>query len=382
MDDENPTVTSLEVLNRDCLLQIFALLRPQGGLRPLSLTCRWLRESCMEVLFERTFADVALLQYCPPGGFPPPCLWPYLRCMTLLERFGPAHNERTKYLCPTHEDNVASSLHAMRQLQKVIFQGEQQCLPWPIIYAVLSTPTLRSLELHGGLTIDREASHAAGNLQRAPLVSLCLVPEYLRPSPHHYASEIEGLASLLEHFPQSLQTLVLFSQSTPFTLLSRCDWPQLRELCIEGDGERVWTCPIPLVSVLSRMPRLRVLQLKLALRYDQHPKPIWPQDHNIAVLPWPELESLTVSWPCVDDGIFEHLPDTLRHLSLRCWPHLYTAHGYGRTSRRKPIPWLMDAPPCADVLGALGKCPKGSALRSLSLEFAADTDIADAGLLQ
>ena len=62
----------LRALNDDCLHIIYVFLRPHGALRPLSLTCRWLRENTKAVLFERSYAIAAKLK--DTEGLPPPSL--------------------------------------------------------------------------------------------------------------------------------------------------------------------------------------------------------------------------------------------------------------------------------------------------------------------
>ncbi|KAI0350387.1 hypothetical protein OH77DRAFT_1430992 [Trametes cingulata] len=385
---------SLKVLNEDCLLQIFALLRPEGGLQPLSLTCKWIREACLQVLFERVYAEIidVRLRY-PRPGLPPSSLWPHIRCITFVKhlsfagavpfwRFvdGPSESGGAD------EDSLDRLLPPMPRLQRIIVRKDPRNprISWPWLHEMISAPTLRFLELYGRLLDDDDEdrlAHATCNFRPAPLTTLRLIPDYLRPYPRSFPSEVESLALLLEHLSRTLQTLVVPSeQCASFSLFSRYDWPQLRELCIEGDGATAWASPIPLVSALSRMPRLRILHLKLAQCGGQRPRPIWPPGHDIKALPWPELESLTVSWPCAGDRIFEHLPDTLRHLALRCWPRLYVI-------RRDLVvdedaPWLRDAPECVDILGVLGQCPQRTALRSLDLEFSAATDVEDRELLK
>ncbi|KAI0365494.1 hypothetical protein BV20DRAFT_730586 [Pilatotrama ljubarskyi] len=246
----------------------------------------------------------------------------------------------------------------------------------------LSAPTVRVLELHGRFLNGHGHSCVGPDFQPTRLTSLHYIPSYLRPYPRIFPAEINILGILLAHLSCSLRTLVIPSESTPYALLNHYEWPHLRELCIQGDAERVWTSPVPLISALSRMPRLRVLCLKLARTDDPQPLPIWPSDHLTRALPWPELESLTISWPCPGDRIFEHLPHTLRHLSLRCWPRLLTTRDNHHTLSREYIPWLRCAPTTGDILGVLGRCPKGTALQSLDLEYMAAGDTEDAELLR
>ncbi|KAI0365491.1 hypothetical protein BV20DRAFT_973024 [Pilatotrama ljubarskyi] len=270
----------------------------------------------------------------------------------------------------------------MPRLYRITIREDcQEIIPWFLLNIILSTPTIRILELRGKILNDHDVSRASRNFQPSPIISLHYIPGYLRRYPRSCSIENDMLALLLQHLCQSLQTLGIPSECTPFPLLGRYEWPRLHELRIHGDAERVWTCPIPLVVALSHMPCLRVLSLKLVRRNGQHPQPIWPPDCDIPALPWPGLESLTLSWPCAEDRVLEHLPSTLRHLSLRCWPRLYTVRSNDRALSRAHISWNMGAPPWISVLRALQRCTNGRTIQSLDLEYSAVTDMDDAELL-
>ncbi|PIL28123.1 hypothetical protein GSI_09774 [Ganoderma sinense ZZ0214-1] len=109
--------------------------------------------------------------------------------------------------------------------------------------------------------------------------------------------------------------------SAPINALSvEPPWPRMRELVLQGqlpEGLRS-----PFITLLSGMPKLRVLRLMFALPHGILPKPIWPRGvDNSLPFPWPELEELVLSFPTPDDQLYGALPACLRRLSLRCCPH-------------------------------------------------------------
>ncbi|KAI0365485.1 hypothetical protein BV20DRAFT_729972 [Pilatotrama ljubarskyi] len=378
---------SLLSLNEDCLLQIFTLLCPDKGLQSLSLTCRWMRERCAPMLLERSHADAAKLG--EAGYFPPDSLWPYIRCMTILGQFKPT-GIKSLYGQPEHiretrrrEEVLAHSLCSMPLLHRIdIREDEERGIPWSVLSILLSTPSLREFSTLGRLFSQYERPPAAPHFSPAPITTFHYVPDYLRPFPRSSASENDVLALLLAQLSPSLRSLIIPSESAPFLQMNHYDWPQLQELCIQGDPERVWSCPVPLVSALSRMPRLRVLNLRLARWKDESPRPIWPMDHDMITTPWPELESLTISWPNAQDRVFDNLPATLSHLALGCWPRLYIIRGKRHALQKNRLPWAQGAPSWAAVLDTLRACAGRTALQSLYLEYSANSDVEDAELLR
>ncbi|KAI0370702.1 hypothetical protein BV20DRAFT_943411 [Pilatotrama ljubarskyi] len=367
-------MTSLMMLNEDCLEQIFKLLRPDRGLRPLSLTSKWMRSRCIGVLFERSFAYAHLIN--KPNRLPPPSIWPYIRSLTLRGFFdNPAISGLQYPIIPVgsrDEDVLSNALKAMPQLSRILLNDTQGYgLPWPILAVMLSMPQVREFDLRGRLFHSRDRPPPSSSLHAAPLVSFRYTPYDLRPSPRTCSSERRVLAIVLEKLCSSLESLAMPSESAPFRLLNRWDWPRLRELSIEGHASRVLKSQAPLISVLSTMRHLRVLTLKLAYSLQQDFRAIWPQNEDRVALPWPDLESLTISWAYPDDRIFDHLPPSLRHLSLRSWPRLHSCYARRLESHRNGVSWKGRNLKSSDVLCVLKKCQTPTVDR-LEVEYKVD----------
>ncbi|KAI0350389.1 hypothetical protein OH77DRAFT_1076665 [Trametes cingulata] len=374
-------------LNQDCLDQIFALLRPEAGLRPLSLTCKWVRSRSMPILFERCLAFADKLHEMA-DGFPPPCVWPYIRILTLRECFPhpPIYGfPDSAYDGFTfHEETLSHALNSMPQLYSVAIVDRRGIgIPWPILSAMMSVPHLREFYLQGRLFRSEERPPSdPPPWPAARLTTFRYTPNYLRPEPRSCASEEQVLATILGRFCGSLERLAIPSESAPFVHLNRWDWPRLRELVIEGDARLVLNLQVSLVSVLSTLPRLRLLALKLEYSFTDKLPPIWPPEEHREELPWPDLESLTLSWAHQDDRIFEHLPPSLRRLSVRTWPR---SHGYGMRRLSRWQGSVSDWPgrelSCSDVLRVLRGC-RATAPRLERLELEYEVDAHDLALLR
>ncbi|KAI0325717.1 hypothetical protein GY45DRAFT_204363 [Cubamyces sp. BRFM 1775] len=101
------------------------------------------------------------------------------------------------------------------------------------------------------------------------------------------------------------------------------------------------------------MSKLRLLKLDTALPQHTVSRPIWPEGFA-AVYPWPELEDLQISFPCVNDQLYSHLPSTLRRLSLRAFPHRIV-HSWGLDWRPMPA-WKCPVQTAGQMHRILHRC--------------------------
>ena len=179
----------------------------------------------------------------------------------------------------------------------------------------------------------------------------------------------------------SLTTLELPLESFDLYVMSHNRWPCLHELRLTGE----YSSLIPLVSILHNQPVLRVLQLKLTPLAGSNMPPIWPPRYVFTderCPSWPELDTLTISYPHADDELFSHVPPTMRSLSLRCWPHHSTYqwtgghhHDWINIEQR----WSCSVPTSSYLLRLLKRCGPLLRLEHLEIEYRADDQ--DAALL-
>ncbi|KAJ3012477.1 hypothetical protein NUW54_g1860 [Trametes sanguinea] len=276
----------IRALDNDCLERIFVELRPKQGLRSLSLTCRWLRDACSDVLFERCIAYSNALRH-PAEAFPPPHLWRHIRVLRMRGCFiwDPEYSDVESISDSTYqavsdtvgrEDILTDVLYAMPRLSTVVVHGVgERGVPWPILKVFLSAPQLSTFVVFGrlfsGETIASKASFSPG-----AITTFRYVHRNKRVRFTSSPAEKHVVRTVLERLSPTLHVLHLPSDSVPYRKLDRWDWSLLRELQLRGDGRRLLDYGVPLISILSRMPRLRSLSLKLARSGSEPLGAIWP----------------------------------------------------------------------------------------------------------
>ncbi|KAL7281023.1 hypothetical protein ACG7TL_004325 [Trametes sanguinea] len=347
-----PTQDRFSVLNADCLARIYVEARQLKALHPLSMTCKSIRESCMDVLFE----------YCTGQ----------LNYYGSVEDPVPELDWRAPDTLPA--ERLSRMLRAMPRLRGITVSNTRtgEGISWAILQAILSTPQLRSFEVKGRMYRAYDQLDPA-KLDFAPLESLRYHAVVYSKLPRSYAEEKELLSNILSKLSSTLVTLILPAECISIDTMRRLDWPKLREIHFQG-----FCVPdADLVSMLGRFPKLRVLSLDFTIADQSQVQAFWPARAQHEEFPWPELESLALTWVHPKENIFRHLPTTCRRLSLRSWPRPYN-HYRVRGDLLRDIRWRLHllSPPV--ILEALQKCCD-LPLEHLELEYRASSD--DIGLL-
>ncbi|PIL28097.1 hypothetical protein GSI_09748 [Ganoderma sinense ZZ0214-1] len=267
---------------------------------------------------------------------------------------------------------LRDTLRAMPLLRSVSLQiraREVHGIGWDSLAAVLSTPQLRSFTVGTFLFSPREAPPEtwAGDTL-APITTFRYEQRVFRSVLRAYPVQQDTLAFVLTRLHRSLESLLLPIEVAPMAVLAHTQWPQLRELSLNGEFRPSTGDTAPWISLFSGMSKLRVLNLTLALPkgVDRKQLVFWPRGYE-SRLPWPDLEALTISFPDPEDQIFAHLPPSLRRLSLRCTPHHclqlweWREHSY----RHSPI---LHASEMLEILRRLST----PLLDSLQVEYRAD----------
>ncbi|PIL28112.1 hypothetical protein GSI_09763 [Ganoderma sinense ZZ0214-1] len=267
---------------------------------------------------------------------------------------------------------LRDTLQAMPLLHSVSLEIralEIHGIGWDSILAILSTPRLRNFMIGSFLFSPREAPPETwAETVLAPVTTFhyrqYTFCSWLLP----YPVQRDSLAFVLTRLHRTLESLHLPGEVTPMAVFAHTQWPQLRELYLSGEFHPGAGHAGPLISLFSGMPKLRVLNLALALPRGANRKQLvfWPGGYE-SRLPWPDLEALTVSFPDPEDQIFAHLPPSLRHLSLRCTPyHCYKLWERGEHFfRQSPI---LHASEMLEVVRRLST----PLLEHLQLEYRAD----------
>ncbi|KAI9062946.1 hypothetical protein FKP32DRAFT_1676843 [Trametes sanguinea] len=304
---------------------------------------------------------------------PPPTLWPHIKQLNYhgsLKDPVPNVNRRRPYTPPA--ERFAQMLHAMPRLRGIkVMNSEIGSVSWAIFHTILSTPQLRFFEVKGNIYRHTD-QRTQTDLPFAPLESFHYCPHvYIKPS-YSQLGEKKLLSNTLSKLSGSLVTLVLPAECFSFNTMRHFDWPNLREIRIAGYGRRFCMPDTDLVSVLGHISGLRVLSFDLAVADEDELKPLWPVHTQRATFPWPELESISLSWVHPDETIFSHLPRTCRHLSLRSWPRPYNYYRI-RGKLIRGVPWRVHMLRSPAVLKALHECDN-LPLEHLELEYRAESD--------
>ncbi|KAI0768242.1 hypothetical protein BD413DRAFT_133012 [Trametes elegans] len=389
------TLLSILALNDD----IFDLLLPKfdkTSLLRMSRTCSLIRKHCLPIVFREVSVESVFLPL--TKRFLPKTLWPHVRVLNLVDECPDIYNNclpdymrrplrfaPDRLLCGVYDGAfLADALKQMPNLRTIRFQlcyVHVHGLPWSVLQPILSLPHLREFAIgFHCFAPETRFKDALTFDSPAPLTSFESTlhdDRWEAPDGPVEGYEQIALGVVLHGIHQTLQRLVLTTDHAPlddicFTL----SWPCLRELVLRGEFRAVGDPPLPLVRLLANMPKLRILELMIAQPEGVDPLPIWPPDLPSTVMPWPELQELTVSCPQADDKIYASLPYVLRRLSLRYYPHLSTELWMFRLDPPTRI-WQWPLLGSSDVLRILRACHLPM-LDDLELEYVendADEDL-------
>ncbi|KAL7281439.1 hypothetical protein ACG7TL_004752 [Trametes sanguinea] len=350
----------LRRLDDDVLLRIYQELRPRHGLQPLSLTCKWIRESVKPVLFSSCHQGALALTW---EDFIPRQLWPYIRDLVLFGVWAqsyPPYNHRPGVPFPLRQ-----VLSEMPQLTNVSIVGTlNRGVPLTAQVAVLSHPHLRTFDIDGHL-------YATHSLVEVPTFTAAPLACYRQVVPDfrqaRYSPPESLFLCLVINQPQvqkSLEILEVPSEFVPLVLIAERHWPHLKRVALRGEN---WEYDRPVVDILNQMPALHELVLTLG-----HPKtsplhrlcpPGWT-----GPLPWPELKTLCLTYPDPTDPVYTWLPTTLRHLVLSCWPRHYNFQSWELRLKLDNIGWDSPIQDSSAILNILSRC-RCPQLDSLHIEF-------------
>ncbi|KAI0768233.1 hypothetical protein BD413DRAFT_440062, partial [Trametes elegans] len=278
-------------------------------------------------------------------------------------------------LCGVYDsDFVGTALRAMPSLRSVsleAFSDVEHGIPWPVLEAILTVPPLKafSCKYHNlsPAAFHRPGAAFAGISQALTRFEFTL--RDFRRSPRMYQPERSTLDFVLQECHERLEVLTIPVECAPFQTICGLDWPALREFRLRGMIRLGYEPADPFVIAFACMPRLRVLELRLALSPGVRPKALWPAGVDVTY-PWPELQELVVSFPEPQDLLWRRLPSTLRSLTLIYSPHSCMER-WDMENRRVMWYWICSKP--ADLLQILQACSI-PALDRLGLEYHSYSD--------
>lgn len=379
------------------------MLRPNKGLRALSLTCRWIREASTPILFRSCYQMLGPIPWIGATyRILPSTLWSHVRLVDHPSLMDDAHIGRCRILrlsccCPVDLfqdppivgplvcdafDAIHAVLPALSRLTTLHLLGryvDVHGISWNTMRTILSLSNLRDLHIYR-LYICPKLLHG-DNLDDSAIITPLATFHYTLPhyrQPWSFASELIVLDFLVRKLHTSLKTLVLPVESAPIQTISSLQWPRLQEFTLQG--ERCFDPATPIVTLFPSMTSLRLLALKMSEPKNALPGVVWPNGLSVT-FPWPNLETLRLSHPDPADEIFIHFPPSIRTLSLRSWPHeciriyhekhpllSFSSWTQGREDRWWNCPLLTPH----NLARVLQKC-KLSLLHNLELEYRVDT---------
>ncbi|KAI1792107.1 hypothetical protein LXA43DRAFT_1134782 [Ganoderma leucocontextum] len=361
-------------LNDDVLVYLLGLIlqadesSSRVALVPLSSTCRWLRDLSKPFIFRKIHRTIGIAPP-TPQFFLPPSLWSYVH--------PPSHIPHL-YVCGVFIGPVIKHiLQQMPSLTKISLRtniGVVHGPYWTFLQFALSLPRLREFEMTGltfcPVVLPTETLEFDDGAC-APLTAFRYEAVLSRGRKYALSVEKDALALVLEKIHHTLVTLTLPSEPAPISLLSLCEWPNLRELKLRGMR---WAEPrTPLILLFANMPKLRSLALELVVPDDAAPEAIWPPGlPPDTAFPWPELEELTIANPDPDDELFAHLPPCIRALALPSRPRRCVKEWLWKYERRYHLfPHTFHLMTASNLLGVLERC-SASGLKRLEIEYGAD----------
>ncbi|KAI0787843.1 hypothetical protein C8Q74DRAFT_638548 [Fomes fomentarius] len=292
----------------------------------MSRTCRLLRNLCTPFIF-RSVTRTIITPIVHRDVFLPRSLWPYVRELIIVDRcedraagegslisrlLGVPRSPGSRlryaddpYTCGVVGGNRLGSIlrhiPLLCSLKLIADAPVIHGVSWSFVRTNLKLPTLRSLYLCGLIPSPTRLPSDNLNIKSkelAPLTFFSYTVTFPR-KPCPFPAEEEALALILSRLHGTLQTLILPSEPAPMQSMFKWGWPRLRELRLRG-AQRT-TPGVPLFSLLSCMPQLRILVVELTLSSGEEQRCFWPADDRLTPFPCPELEQLTLANPVVHD---------------------------------------------------------------------------------
>lgn len=241
-------------------------------------------------------------------------------------------------------------------------------LPWSSLLAILSLPRLLEFKITSShfCPIMRPSEQLnVASLAHLTSFQYCIgYPSHSKASP----SEVSALAAVLGELCATLEYLDLAPEPVLPSTLAKLHWPRLRALFFYG---RAWpSATMPPITLSPVMPGLRDLTINLS---DSTPCTMMCPPGRDYIYAWDNLESLCISSPDPEDAIYDHLPSTIRTLSLNYWPHFYVQKHYWLLGFIDNVPSYNAALGSTSMLSILRRCHIPE-LNCLELEYRADDD--------
>ncbi|KAL7284057.1 hypothetical protein ACG7TL_001334 [Trametes sanguinea] len=247
-------------------------------------------------------------------------------------------------------------------------------IQWPYLRAILSSASrLRGLEISIAVELNLNGAATFASVLDFPIPCLTsftlTIPDY-KYHHRHDTTRAELSSALLPRLFPMLNQLFLSLDVAPLQLIATLRWPCLREFTLQGDRRASLDPHLVSIALAAGMPELRSFLILRARRKTRRRLILWPADWTGGI-PFPKLECLEVSYPNPKDDLYSHLPDTLRRLSLRCWPRHYMHQQRCDRNAMNRLRWQSPVLTASEMLSILQRC-RSVPLEQLEIEYQVD----------
>ncbi|KAI0648647.1 hypothetical protein C8Q79DRAFT_461260 [Trametes meyenii] len=349
----------------------------------LSATCRMLREISAPVLFE--YCKAILRQPACEDNLFPISLKPYIKSITLEDdcpelQLANGFHPEIRYsddpaVCGVFSSSALSrALQNMPRLRKILVLcpfGVEHSLPWASLWALATLPNISKLNVNGFLLRPPDPIwDFPRRFEPTHLNSFIISLSWDEENYPSLPQARKAFSAFMVYLAPTVERMVLANEVVFPRALLGTRWPCLKELTLHGEASAPLEMNEPYMALLRSMPQLRRLHLQLVLppKVD-NPPIIWPEGVDIE-LPWPDLDSLILSHPRLDDKLYQNLPSHMQRLALCCAPYYYRwswgppAYIWYRSLRSRTLTSF-------ELLDILRRC-RLPHLRQLVIEFIAD----------
>ncbi|KAI0372086.1 hypothetical protein BV20DRAFT_1065925, partial [Pilatotrama ljubarskyi] len=204
------------------------------------------------------------------------------------------------------------------------------------------------------------------------LASLTLPLQEYRCHPRNAIGEVSLADFFVSKLVHSLEHLTMLLDVAPLARMASLHLPRLRDLCLRGDYPiAAADVSVPLLAVLSGMPKLRSLMLLRTVSGLRCRETYWHPDGLDRFL-CKELERLSIAYPEPADKLYSHLPTTLHSLTLGCYPRHYThQHRHDHRTVEDELGWTSPILKASEMHTLLRRCQSRS-LEELEIEYQED----------
>ena len=192
---------------------------------------------------------------------------------------------------------LSEALWGMPGLHTILTQENHASgLPLCILQVIFTLPELREFNAADMLTTELVPIHDLRKLcPRTPSLTRFIYTAHIYCDRRRLGGgDAVFISSVAIQAQDTLEVLMVPSESASFLLTQRTVWPRLHTLSLRGRRWRATGSTQWLASALRNMPELTTLTLELAQSNDVPRQALWPSPVTFTEFPCPKLQSLVL----------------------------------------------------------------------------------------